>query len=329
MSAQPDGLIPRFIRAAAVPMHGRNMLKDRTVETYITWLKKFWKATCKPASQWCAADIEAFMWQMHRENYAFRSRKQALCAIIYVFKNVIGAEIGQLKLPPVPREHKLMRIIPSRDELARIFTALRGQIRIMAGLMYGAGLRVGETCELRMKDIDIEARTVRIHDGKRDRDRLTILPDMLVPALQRQMARRAQLHERDLKAGAGLVDLPGRLAIKYKGAPRELAWQFLFPSAAVRNGYRWYATPQGVQKAMKVAVHEAGILKRVTPHTLRHAFCTYAQQDGTPITVVQELMGHDDLNTTMIYSHADRAQGRSPLDGPAFRPVPVMPRIQF
>lgn len=324
-----EGLIPRFRRVAAVPMQGRNMLKQRTVETYIIWLRRFWQAVRKPASSWAASDIEAFMWQMHRENYAIRSRKQALCAVIYVFKNVLGMDVGELKLPPMPRENKLVRIIPSRSELARIFAGLRGQVRLMAGLLFGSGIRVSECCELRAKDVDLESRTLRVHGGKGDKDRLTIIPELLVPALQRQMEWRAALHERDLRAGAGLVELPGRLALKYKGAPRELSWQFFFPSTVVRNGYRWYFTPQGVQKALKQAVNGAGILKRVTPHTLRHAFCTYAQQDGTPIKVVADLMGHDDLNTTAIYSHADRAEGRSPLDGPAPRLAQSFARLEF
>ncbi len=329
MPAQPQGLIPRFLQAAATPMHGRSMLKPRTVKTYITWIRQFWRFVQRPATQWTAKDLEDYCWKMDRDNYAIRSRKQALCALIYVFKNVLNQEIGQLKLPAMPREKKLMRIIPSREELAKIFTGMRGQARLMAGLLFGSGIRISECCELRMKDVDLDARTLRVHGGKGDKDRLAILPDMLVPALHRQMAWRAALHERDVRAGAGLVELPGRLALKYKSAPRELRWQFVFPSTAVRNGYRWYFTPQGLQKALKQAVEGAGILKHVTPHTLRHAFCTYAQEDGTPIKVVADLMGHDDLNTTAIYSHADRAQGRSPLDGPAPRALTSFPRIEF
>lgn len=329
MSAQPLGLIPRFRQAAETPMHGRNMLKPRTVETYIVSIRQFWTFVQRPASEWTPKDLEEFCWHMARQNYAIRSRKLTLCALIYVFKNVLNKEIGQLKLPAMPREKKLVRIIPSREELARIFTGMRGQARLMAGLLAGSGLRVSECCELRMKDVDLDARTLRVHGGKGDKDRLTILADLMVPALQRQMAWRAALHERDLRFGAGLVSLPGRMAIKCKNAPRELRWQFVFPSSVIRNGYRWYFTPQALQKALKQSVDGAGILKRVTPHTLRHAFCTYAQQDGTPIKLVADLMGHDDLNTTAIYSHADKAQGRSPLDGPAPRPLPAFPRMEF
>ena len=164
---------------------------------------------------------------------------------------------GVLDLPAAPPERKRVRIIPSRAELVAVFSHLRGSVKLMAALMYGSGLRVDECCQLRVKDIDFEALTIRIHGGKGDKDRLTLLPALLVPALRRQLAWRTALHERDLADGAGLVELPGRLAFKYKSAPRELRWQYLFPSQNIVKGHRWHTVPETPQRAMKTAVTAA------------------------------------------------------------------------
>lgn len=151
---------------------------------------------------------------------------------------------------------------------------MKGMVRLMAGLMYGSGLRVSEVCELRVKDIDIDSLTLRVYDAKGEKNRLCLLPVRLVKAIQNQIAWRLALHERDLGEGAGFVDLPGRYGEKNRGASKDIRWQYLFPSALIRGQRRWYLTPKAVQKAMAKAVRAAGILKIVTPHTLRHAYCT-------------------------------------------------------
>ena len=231
--------------------------------------------------------------------------------------------MGRLELPPLPKVHPTLRTIPSREELGRIFTGLTGQVKLMAALCYGSGLRIGECCTLRVQDLDLAALTVRIHAGKGDKSRLTVLPVLLVPALRRHLAWRAALHECDMGNGLGLVELPGRLAIKYRNANRELRWQYLFPSTAVRGQYRWHATDESVAKQMRAAVAAAGITKRVTPHTLRHAFATHAMQAGNDPRTVQDLLGHASLETTMIYLHGDVARGFSPLDVPALAAIPT------
>jgi site-specific recombinase XerD len=258
--------------------------------------------------------VTRWMHSLSNEDYSRVSRKQALCAIKFVFDHVLQVQMGELGLPPCPPERKALKTIPTREELARIFAGLSGAPRLMAAVMYGAGLRVEECCTLRVQDVDFAARTIRIWSGKGDKHRLTLLPDALAPALQRQVRWRAALHERDVSEGAGFVDLPGRLAIKYPRAGRELRWQYLFPSTMIRAQRRWHAVPEGVQKAMRAAVAAAGIMKRITPHTLRHAFATHAMQDGNDVRTIQSLLGHESLNTTMIYLSADRAQGVSPLD---------------
>lgn len=322
MNAQSDGLIGRFRVAAAARSIGR-----RTVSTYEFWIRKFWRDTGKvPASQWTGPMVSRWMFVLDKEGYSRVSRKQALCAVKFAFDHVLKADLGKLDLPPCPPERKTLKTIPTREELARIFSGLKGQPRLMAGVMYGAGLRVEECCKLRVQDIDFENRSIRIWSGKGDKHRLALLPAVLIPALERQIRWREALHEHDLAAGAGFVELPGRLARKYPNAERELRWQYLFPSALIRNQRRWHAVPEGVQKAMRAAVAAAGIIKRITPHTLRHAFATHALRAGNDVRTVQELLGHESLETTMIYLHADTARGTSPLDlPPPPRPFPVLP----
>ena len=293
-----------------------------TRSTYQLWVRKFYQYCKKPASLWTPEDVRQWMLSLHGQQYSNTTRKQALCAVKFVFDHVLKSELGWLDLPPMPQVRQTLRTIPTRDEIGRIFAGLKGQSKIMAAIMYGAGLRVNECCHLRVQDIDFPARTVRVHSGKGDKSRLTVLPMLLVPALQRHLAWRKAMHDQDVADGWGLVELPGRLAQKYKNANREFRWQWLFPSAVVRGQYRWHATDEMVAKQMRAAVQAAGITKRVTPHTLRHGFVTHALEAGNDLAVVQKLVGHEDVNTTMIYAHGDRARGFSPLDfGATERPV--------
>ena len=313
----------RFEQAAAMSSQDGGLAR-RSRKTYWGWLKAFSRATGgKPASQWRAADVSAWLWQLDRERYAIPSRRQALCAVVWAFKRVLRVDLGTLDLPTLPREQARIRIIPSRPELAAIFDRLKNPSRLMAALMYGAGLRVSEVCELRVKDMDFEALTLRIHGGKGDKDRLAQLPALVVPMLRRWLQWRAALHANDVAEGAGCVELPGRLAIKFPAAVRELGWQYAFPSAVLRGRHRWHRTPKALQEDMKAAVRAAGITKTVTPHTLRAAFATHALRCGNDLATVQALMGHESAETTLIYIGADGAQGVSPLD---LRPEAMAPR---
>jgi integrase len=254
------------------------------------------------------------MWHLERADYAIPSRRQALCAVVWAFKRVLKVELGTLELPTLPREQHRIKIIPSREELAAIFDRLRNPSKLMAALMYGAGLRVSEVCELRVKDVDFGALTLRVHRGKGDKDRLAQLPVLIVPMLRRWLIWREALHANDLADGAGYAELPGRLAIKYPNAPLEFPWQYLFPSAVIRDRHRWFRTPKALQEDVRTAVRAAKITKTVTPHTLRAAFATHALRCGNDFTTVQELMGHDSPETTLLYVGADGAKGNSPLD---------------
>ncbi|WP_395735065.1 integron integrase [Prosthecobacter sp.] len=298
-----------FFEAVALRDAAKN-----TGRTYWACLVKFYQFIRKPASQWTGPDVERWLIELHRLDFAPKSRKQALCALVFCFKHVLKRDLGTLNLPPMPKERQTLKTIPTREELGRIFAGLRGQVKLMAGLMYGSGLRIGECCKLRVQDIDIEARTVRIWNGKGDKSRLTVLAEAVTPSLRRHIEWRRSLHEMDAANGCGLVELPRRLAMKYKSAHRELRWQWLFPSTVIRGQYRWHTTDESVAKQMRAAVKAAGIIKRITPHTLRHAFATHAMQSGNDPRTVQDLLGHENLTTTMIYLHADAARGFSPMD---------------
>ena len=271
-----------------------------TFDAYFGECRKMFKFCGKPASQWTGRDVEEYIWQvLHAKNYSRSSRKNYLCAMAFMFKHVRHEDMGQLKLPPMPAYRKPLKIIPSQDELREIFRRMTGNPRMAALLMYGSGTRVGETCELRIQDIDLAARTVRLNEGKGGKYRLSILPECLVKPLQEHIARGKCLWEKDKTQGAGLVELPHQLARKYPNAPRE---------------FRWHMTRKFVEDELKAAVEAAGIIKRITPHTLRHAFCTHGLRAGNDPATMMELMGHEDLNTTALYAHADRASGISPMD---------------
>ncbi len=304
-----DGLLSRFRRVA-----GERSLRPNTVERYTFWLKNFHSFTGKPASQWRDRDISDYIHHLRQDRYSSTSRKQALCAVIFAFKHILQIEPGALDLPPAPKTPDRLKVIPSREEIGRVISGMRGQARLMALVMYGSGVRVEECCHLRVQDIDFSHATIRVHSGKGDKDRLTLLPAALAPALHRQIAWRSALHERDLADGAGFVELPGRLSRKYPSAPRELGWQYLFPSTQIRRGHRWHTTPEAVGKAVRLSRRAAGVATRLTPHTFRHGFATHAMQAGNDPATIQRLLGHTSLQTTMTYLHGDRARGVSPLD---------------
>lgn len=311
--SEPVSFRMLFDQAAALSSHDGGLAR-RSRTRYWFWLRQFARYTGKRASEWRSTDLSRWMYEMEKERYSIPSRRQALCAVVWAFKRVLKIDVGKLDLPTLPREQERIKIIPSRDEIARIFTGLRNPSRLMAGLMYGSGLRVSEVCELRVKDVDFEALTIRIHNAKGDKDRLAQLPARLVPMLRRWVEWRAALHQNDVDAGSGYVGLPGRFGRKDRGAARDLQWQYLFPSSVIRDRHRWYRTPKTLQCDIAEAVRAAGLMKRVTPHTLRAAFATHALRCGNDLPTVQRLMGHNNAETTLGYVGSDGAAGVSPLD---------------
>lgn len=226
-------------------------LLPKTRADYATELTRFYHFTQRPGSQWTSAEVRRWMIHLHDQGYSASARSKSLCALKFFFVHVLKLELGNLNLPPMPRPHNTLRTIPSVEEIGRLFSGMKGLSKTMAQLMFGSGIRVGECCHLRVQDIDLAALTVRVWDGKGMKSRLTVLPASLVPVMQRHLAARKALHDQDVANGCGLVELPGRLEVKYKNANREFRWQWLFPSTLIRGQYRWHATDECVAKAMR------------------------------------------------------------------------------
>jgi integron integrase len=212
----------------------------------------------------------------------------------------------------------------TRQEVFAVLRGLHGTHQLVGRVLYGTGMRILEAMRLRVKDVEFERRAIVVRDGKGGKDRVTVLPESLITSLRQQLRRAHTVHQADLARGHGRVYLPHALARKYPEADREWAWQYVFPAAAhsrdPRSGVtrRHHISDQAFQRAMKQAVRDSGVSKPATPHTLRHSFATHLLESGYDIRTVQELLGHSDVSTTMIYTHVLNRGGRgviSPLDG--------------
>jgi integron integrase len=257
------------------------------------------------------------------ERVAASSHLQALNALLFLFRHVAPGDAGALEARrrQVRRPERLPEVL-AVEEVRAVLNAMRGMPRLVAALLYGTGLRVGEGLALRVQDIDFAAGTVAVRGGKGAKDRLTVLPTRLAAPLHRLALRRLALHRDDLRHGRGHAPLPGRLGRKYPRASRSFGWQFLFASGAVRQDpatgqwLRWHLSPSSVQAAFKAALRDCRIHRHASLHTLRHSFATHLLAQGTDIRTIQQLLGHRHLDTTMVYTHlGDVARTtRSPLD---------------
>lgn len=303
-------------------------LRKQTIKIYWFWTRKFFAFCGKRSSEtWSGSDWQAFEQWLPTQDYSVSARVQARCTVNFLFRYVLKREVGYLGLPKLKRMKGTTRTIPSRDELDAIFEHLHGRDWLMGMLMYGALLRVGECCQLRVKDFDFANGKIDIFDGKGGKNRKAWLPRSLVEPLKEWIKARAELHAWDLKQGNGCVPMPGRLAVKYPSRSRELGWQYVFPSNDVKeDGCRWHATEKSMQVAVGKARKSAGVLKDVTPHTFRHAGATHGlRTPGNDIEVIRATLGHANLETTQIYIHADDVAGVSPLDAPLLQPAVMMP----
>jgi len=270
-----------------------------------------------------ALEIQAFLNHLTSErNVSASTQNQALSAILFLYRDVLHMDLDPVLISNAKRPERLPTVLTSEETIS-IIDQLSGTHRLMAQLLYGSGLRLMECVRLRLKDLDFDYKTITVRDGKGEKDRVTLLPDAVAFSLQRQIERVRLLHDEDLETGCGEVYLPYALDHKYPGAATELAWQYLFPAPKCnidpRSGKlrRHHIDPSGLQRAVKKAAHETGIRKRVTCHTFRHSFATHLLQNGYDIRTVQELLGHKDVRTTMIYTHVLQRGGlavRSPLD---------------
>lgn len=251
------------------------------------------------------------------------TQNQALGALVFLYREVLAREVGDLS--GVVRAHAPLRLpeVLTRGEVRALLERLSGTEWLVAALLYGAGLRLVEALTLRVKDVDFERRQLRLRRAKGDKDRFAPLPEAVRSPLREQLARARELHARDLAAGFGAVALPGALAAKYPNAPREWAWQWVFPAtrryfdSAAGTERRHHLHETAIQRAVKRAVAAAGIAKRASCHTLRHSFATHLLEAGTDIRTLQELLGHASVSTTMVYTHVlnrGAAGVRSPLD---------------
>lgn len=296
----------------------------RTEETYIEWVRRYILFHNKRHPiEMGAEEIKAFLLHLSGERGVSAStQNQALSAILFLYREVLHKELEPILVSAAKRPDRLPTVL-TRQEVTLVIDQMDGLFKLMAQILYGSGLRLMECIRLRIKDIDFQYKTITVRDGKGEKDRITPLPDSLIPALQRQIEQVRLYHQGDLSAGFGEVYLPGALQTKYPNANREFAWQYLFPASRrskdPRGGKerRHHLDESGLQNAVKKAARMANIQKRVSCHTFRHSFATHLLQNGYDIRTVQELLGHKDVRTTMIYTHVLQRGGlavKSPLD---------------
>jgi integron integrase len=296
----------------------------RTEEAYLDWARQYilFHQKCHPAEMG-APEIQDFLVHLATQRkVAASTQNQALSAIIFLYREVLHKEIEPILLSTARRPERLPTVL-TREEALRVINQLGGTHKLMAQLLYGSGLRLMECVRLRIKDLDFDYKTITVRDGKGEKDRITPLPDSIIPDLRRQVERARLLHEEDRSAGYGEVHLPYALEVKYPSAASEPIWQYLFPASKrsldprSAKERRHHLDATALQRAVKEASRKAGIQKRVTCHTFRHSFATHLLQNGYDIRTVQELLGHKDVRTTMIYTHVLQRGGlavKSPLD---------------
>ncbi|PIW70903.1 MAG: integron integrase, partial [Hydrogenophilales bacterium CG12_big_fil_rev_8_21_14_0_65_61_21] len=256
-------------------------------------------------------------------NVSASTQNQALSALLFLYREVLGMELPWLDHVVRAKKPQRLPTVLNREEVSLVLERMEGTYSLMAHLLYGTGMRLMECCRLRVKDVDFRQREILIRDGKGGKDRVTLLPETLIKPLQEYLVKRRRLYEDDLSKAMAEVYLPDALARKYPNAAHEWAWQYVFPSGSYsvdpRCGRerRHHIDEKLLQRAMKKAVNLSGITKLATPHTLRHSFATHLLENGYDIRTVQELLGHSDVSTTMIYTHVLNKGGRgvvSPLD---------------
>jgi integron integrase len=300
-------------------------LSLRTEETYRSWIKRFILFHDKRHPKDLDAQaVRTFLTHLAvQEHVAASTQNQAFNALLFLYKQVLKIEPPNIDGVERARHSRNLPVVFTRDEANAIIAHLKGEYRLIAGLLYGSGLRIMEGVRLRVKDVDFSRNEITVRDGKGEKDRLTMLPQTLKRALSVQMEAAQRLHKEDLKHGWGEVYLPYALDRKYKNAATEFLWQYVFPAPSLsidpRSGKkrRHHVSEQNVQRAVKTALRAAGVQKNGTCHAFRHSFATHLLENGYDIRTIQELLGHKDVRTTMIYTHVLNRGGRgvrSPLD---------------
>ncbi len=297
----------------------------RTEESYVYWIKRFISFHGNKHPRELGADeIQQFLSNLAIQYcVAASTQNQALSAILFLYKKVLCIDLPWMEEVTRARRPKRVPIVMTRTEVSRVLALMEGRYWLMASLLYGSGLRMSECLRLRVQDIDFEFLQITIRGGKGEKDRFTVLPELLVSQIQGQVKEVRRLMNRDIAMGKNGVSLPYAIDRKYRKASLSLKWQYLFPSS--RYSYfkhnhsrrRHHCHASGLSRAVKYAVEESGINKRATTHTFRHSFATHLIERGCDIRTVQELLGHSDVKTTQIYTHVLKRGGnavRSPLD---------------
>ncbi len=304
----------------------RRKYSIRTEQAYESWVCRFILFCGDQDPATVSADrIRAFLEDLAvRGQVSASTQSQALNALVFLYKQVLGRSLDELGDFARAKRPKRLPVVLERSEVARLLTGIEGTQHLMAALLYGTGMRLMECVRLRVLDVDFQYHQIVVRDGKGQKDRVVPLPDRLEGPLREQLRQARALLEQDLAQGYGEVFLPDALARKWPNAPREWIWQYVFPSGRLsvdpRSGKtrRHHLHENGLQKAVKAAAQGAGIPKKVNCHSLRHSFATHLLESGYDIRTVQELLGHADVSTTMIYTHVLNRGGqgvRSPLDG--------------
>ncbi|HOZ73328.1 MAG TPA: integron integrase [Spirochaetales bacterium] len=296
-----------------------------TERAYLYWLERYLKGRPLPKpSDRPEASINAFVTKLAvQENVSASTQNQALAAILFLYRQVLAVEVGDLGELIRAKRPIRMPVVLSPEEVRSVLTVMSGEMRLMASLLYGTGMRLNECLSLRVQDIDFNRNTVIIRDGKGGKDRGTILPSSLIKPLQDHLKRVRAIHEADLKDGWGKAQLPTSLEKKYPNAASEWIWQWVFPQkrrwrdSKSKSEGRFHMDASILQRAVREAMIIAGITKHASCHTFRHSFATQLLENGYDIRTVQELLGHSDIRTTMVYTHVlNKGPGgvRSPLD---------------
>ena len=298
----------------------------RTEDAYADWTRRFilFHGKRHPRDMG-APEVQAFLCNLAVERSVSAStQNQAKAALLFLYRHVLGADLPWLAEVVQAKRQARLPVVLTPGEVRTLFGQMDGGMALVAQVLYGTGLRLMEGLRLRVQDLEFERREILVRDGKGGKDRVTMLPDRLAEPLRAHLDRVKVLHERDLAEGFGEVWLPDALAAKAREAPRAWGWQWVFPSGLrsvdPRSGItrRHHLQPESVQKAVRLAARAAELVKPITPHVLRHSFATHLLATGSDIRTVQELLGHKDVATTMIYTHVLNRGGRgvaSPLDG--------------